>query len=148
MDQCAVAGPNALMKHLGVLPAHKSRRRHREQHGNHDEDKKFSLECRVSPSLVTSSTHDSASAAERIVFLTSARSPGDPPGRSAPNRRLANRIAFSHVLSSENHVQVYLGHPRLDAGVIEHIRRSVTKAPKRARQPEAAMRAGARLYLE
>jgi hypothetical protein len=39
------------------------------------EDKKCSLECRVSPSLVTSSTHHPASAAERIaILLTSARS--------------------------------------------------------------------------
>jgi hypothetical protein len=74
MDQCAAAVPNALMKHLECYPLTNHDGDHREQHGNHREDKKCSLGCRVSPSLVTSSTHDSASAAERIAFLTSARS--------------------------------------------------------------------------
>jgi hypothetical protein len=42
------------MKHLGCYPLTSHDGDHREQYGNHDEDKKCSLECRVSPSLVTS----------------------------------------------------------------------------------------------
>ena len=43
MDQCAAAVPNALMKHLGCYPLTNHDGDHREQHGNHDNDKKCSL---------------------------------------------------------------------------------------------------------
>jgi hypothetical protein len=86
-------------------------------------------ECRVSLNLVTSSTHDSASAAERIaILLTSARS-SRRSTRLAPNRRLANRIAFSHVLSSAHRLQVHLGRQRLDVPAIKHVEGSGNQGP-------------------
>ena len=120
MDQCAAAVPNALIKHLGCYPFTHHDGDHHEQHGNHHEEEM--LECRVLTSLVTSSTHHSASAAERIAFLNSARSAGRST-RLAPNRRLDNRIAFSHVLSSAHRLQVYLGRQRLNVPAIKTRRR-------------------------
>jgi len=88
---------------------------------------------------------------ERIAFLNSARSAWRST-RLAPNRRLANRIAFSHVLSSAHRLQVYLGRQRLNVPAIKHVEGSGNQGPpKRARQPirwEAAMRRVTWPYLE
>jgi len=106
------------------------------------------LSARVSPSLVTSSTHDSASAAERIAFLTSARSAQRSTRPIGSEKEGANRIAFSHVLSSAHRLQVYLGHPRLNVPAIEHLRRSGSQGPpKRARQPSPVRSNNAARYL-
>jgi hypothetical protein len=94
----------------------------------------------------------SASAAERIAFLTSARSAQRSTRPIGSEKEGANRIAFSHMLSSAHRLQVYLGHPRRNVSAIEHIERLVTKA----RQDERGNRSGekqqcarvARLYLE
>jgi hypothetical protein len=86
---------------------------------------------------VTSLTHDSASVAERIALLTSARSPAIRLS-DCSEEEVANRIAFSHVLSSAHRLQVYLGHPRRNVPAIEHIERSVTKA----RQDERGNQSG------
>ena len=130
MDHCAAAVPNALIKHLGCYPFTHHDGDHHEQHGNHHEEEM--LECRVSTSLVTSSTHHTASAAERIAFLNSARSAGRST-RLAPNRRLANRIAFSHVLSSAHRLQVYLGRQRLNVPAIKHVEGSGNKVRQNER---------------
>jgi hypothetical protein len=87
---------------------------------------------------------DSASAAERIAFLTPLARPGDPPARLGPNRRLANPIAFSHLLSSEHRLQVISVSTPQRTG--DRTRRKIGNQgpPKRTRQPvrcEAAMRA-------
>jgi hypothetical protein len=69
MDHCAAAVPNALIKHLACYPFTHHDGDHHEQHGNHHEEEMF--ECRVSTSLVTSSTHHSASGADRLFELGS-----------------------------------------------------------------------------
>ena len=77
-------------------------------------------------------THHSASAAERIAFLNSARSARaiHPIGSE---QRLANRIAFSHVLSSAHRLQVYIGRQRLNVPAIKHVQSLVTKARQNER---------------
>jgi hypothetical protein len=75
-------------------------------------------------------THDSASAAERIAFLTSARSAQRSTRPIGSEKEGANRIACSHMLNSAHRLQVYLGHSRLDVPAIKHIEKSVTKAAK------------------
>lgn len=43
LEWCAATVPSEKMKYLGVLPACNHDGDHREQHGNHDDDKKCSL---------------------------------------------------------------------------------------------------------
>jgi hypothetical protein len=89
LEQCAAAAPNAKMKHLGVLPARNHDGDHREQHGNHDEDKKCSLgvvPCITEPCRLIDQRLRVGRRADRLLDLGSL-APGDPPARLAPNKR-------------------------------------------------------------
>ena len=137
MDQCAAAVPIALMKHLGVLPAHKSRRRpSRAAWQSRRGQEMLALSAVYHRALSPRQPTTPRRPPSGSPFRPRLARPSDPPARLAPNRRLANRIAFSHVLNSAHRLQVYLGHPRLNAPAIEHVRRSGSQGPpRRARQP-------------
>jgi hypothetical protein len=94
MDQCVAAVPNAPMKHLGCYPLTNHDGDHHEQHGNHDEDKKCSLECRVSPSLVTSSTQPLrvGRRADRLLDLGSLGPAIHPPDWLRKGGGQSNRV--------------------------------------------------------
>jgi hypothetical protein len=122
-----VAIPNAKMK---ALPARYHDRDHREQHGNHDEDKKRSLGVvtRITePCQLVDQRLRVSRRADRLLDLGSL-APGDPPARLASHSRSANRLRSFHVLRSEHRLQVYLRHPRLNVPAIEHDEGLVTKA--------------------
>ena len=93
--------------------------------------------------------NNSASAADRIAFLTSARSGwrSTCPIGSEQEVSQSNRVVS--LLSSEHRVQPYLGHPRTNAAKIEPVR-SITMArqnePGNPGEKQQCARV-ARLYL-
>jgi hypothetical protein len=102
-----VAVPNAKMKHLEALPARYHDRDQREQHGNHDEDKKRSLGVvtRITePCQLIDQRLRVSRRADRLLDLGSL-APGDPPARLASHSRSANRLRSFHVLRSEHRLR-------------------------------------------